>query len=304
LGAGLYTSDQPQTDTRLRRFLQIATDLTAEPLEKLRVLDLACLEGLFGIEFALHGAQVLAIEGREANLAKARFAKEVLSLSDLDLVLGDVRALDAQLYGQFDVVLCLGILYHLDTPDVMEFVQRIYNVCNRLTIIDTNFSVGDEEPYAWNGKTYWGKYVREHDDRDAANERLRKSWASLENPRSFLLTRASLTNLLRHVGFTSVYECLNPYEYHNPDWPRPPRDGRSVELRDRLTLVAIKGTHQRVISSPVTEMSPELDRPERPEYLIVGPRPQTRNLRSWVSQFVPDGWKRVLRAAMRPWCGG
>src|SRR5262249_34627827 len=221
LGAGLYTSDPPQPDTRLRRFLQIATDITAEPPEKLRVLDLACLEGLFGIEFALHGAQVLAIEGREANLAKARFVKEALSLSGLELVLGDVRTLDTQRYVQFDVVLCLGILYHLDTPDVLEFVQQMYKVCKRLTIIDTNFSLSDEEAYTWNGKTYWGKYVREHDDRDAAKEKLRKSWASLDNVRSFLLTRASLCNLFRHVGFTSVYECLNPYEFHNPDWPRP-----------------------------------------------------------------------------------
>src|SRR5262249_23927175 len=200
---------------------------------------------------------------------------------------------------QFDVVLCLGILYHLDTPDVMEFVQRIYKVCKRLTIIDTNFSLSDEEAYTWNGKTYWGKYVREHDDRDAAKEKLRKRWASLDNVRSFLLTRASLCNLFRHVGFTSVYECLNPYEYHNPDWPRPPKEARSVELRDRLTFVAIKGSPRRLISSPVTDASPELDRPERPEYLVVGPRPESGDVRSEVAQFIPERLKRALRATMR-----
>jgi SAM-dependent methyltransferase len=301
LGDGVYTFGEPQINTRLRRFLQIASDITAEPLGKLRVLDLACLEGLFGIEFARHGANVLAIEGREANLAKAQFAKEVLSLSNLELTLGDVRTLDVEQHGHFDVVLCLGILYHLDTPDAMEFVQRIYSVCNRLTIIDTNFSLHDEEAYTWNGNTYWGKYAREHASGDASEQKLRKNWASLENPRSFLFTRASLCNLLRHVGFTSVYECLNPYEYHNPNWPRPALDERHVELRDRLTVVAIKGKRQRLISSPVTEASPELDRPERPEYLMVGPVPRPRTVRSIVGQFIPRRWKRALRAAMRRW---
>jgi hypothetical protein len=299
LGSGVYTFDEPQMDTRLRRFLQIASDIAGEPLEKLRVLDLACLEGSFGIEFALHGANVLAIEGREANLAKARFAKEVLSLSNFETVLGDVRELDARRHGQFDVVLCLGILYHLDTPDAMDFLRRIFSVCTRLTIIDSNVSLSDEEAYNWNGKTYWGKYAHEHDLDKSLEEKLRRRWASLDNPRSFLFTRASLCNVLRHVGFTSVYECLNPYEYHNPNWPQPAQNDRHVVLKDRITIVAIKGTLQRLISSPVTEASPELDRPERPEYLMVGPVPRPRNLRSIMGQFVPQRLKRALRAMMR-----
>src|SRR5438132_8218599 len=114
----VYTFDDPFWDSRLRRFLQIAADLTREPLNTLRVLDLACLEGQYGIEIALHGADVLAIEGREANLAKVRFAKDILSLDNLKVLLDDVRHLDVHRHGHFDIVLCLGILYHLDVPDV------------------------------------------------------------------------------------------------------------------------------------------------------------------------------------------
>ena len=36
----------------LRRIVQIVSDITDQPLKNLRVLDLACLEGLYGIEFA------------------------------------------------------------------------------------------------------------------------------------------------------------------------------------------------------------------------------------------------------------
>jgi 2-polyprenyl-3-methyl-5-hydroxy-6-metoxy-1,4-benzoquinol methylase len=67
---------------------------------------------------------VVALEGRQANLEKARFVKGILDLDHLELVLDDVRNLNKDRYGFFDVVLCLGILYHLDTPDVMNFVEK------------------------------------------------------------------------------------------------------------------------------------------------------------------------------------
>src|SRR5438067_9171605 len=77
LGDGLYTLP-PAPDGRLRRILQIACDLAGKPLGQLSVLDLACLEGQYGIELAMHGAEVVGIELREANLAKARFVKDYL----------------------------------------------------------------------------------------------------------------------------------------------------------------------------------------------------------------------------------
>jgi SAM-dependent methyltransferase len=293
LGAGLYTFDEPHIDTRARRFVQIAADVIGEPLDKVRVLDLACLEGMFGIEFARHGAKVLAIEGRKTSLEKARFVKEMLALHNLELLLDDIRNFTAERHGYFDVILCLGILYHLDTPDAMEFLESISNACARVTIIDTNFSLSDEESCSWKGRTYWGRYWREHSPDDVRGQKMQRTWASLDNPRSFLFTRASLCNLLRHVGFTSVYEGLNPYEYHNPHWPGPPQGEGHVVLKDRITLVAIKGQPQTVLTSPLTQGSPEIDRPERPEYQTVGPPPRTPP--SALGRLLPVRLKKALR---------
>jgi len=270
LGDGLYTFE-PHVDPRLRRFVQIASDIVAKPLSTLRVLDLACLEGHYGIEFALHGATVVAIEGREVNLAKAQFAKDVFSLSNLELVRDDVRNLSRERYGEFDVVLCLGILYHLDAPDAMEFMKSVFEACKRVAIIDTLFSVGGTDSHTWNDKKYWGQYTQEHDQQATAEEQLKQLWYSIGNWRSFRLTRASLQNLFRHVGFTSAYECLNPYEYTHPDWPKVATDDRHVVEPNRTTFVAIKGQHQQLISSPITEASAEKDAPERPEYYVSPP---------------------------------
>jgi hypothetical protein len=59
LGEDIYTFDGlqvAQADSRLRRYLQIAADIVSGPLDNIRVLDLASLEGHFGIEFALSRA--------------------------------------------------------------------------------------------------------------------------------------------------------------------------------------------------------------------------------------------------------
>jgi hypothetical protein len=124
-------------------------------------------------------------------------------------------------------------------------------------------------------------------------------------PRSFILTQASLCNLLRHIGFTSIYEVLNPFEYHNPKWPLAPEDNQFGVLKDRITLVAIKGRKQTLISSPATDGSPEIDRPERP--FMIGSRSSPgvaelvarRSLRSRLGKILPRPLKQFLRKIVR-----
>jgi hypothetical protein len=108
------------------------------------------------------------------------------------------------------------------------------------------------------------------------------------------------------VGFTSVYECLNPYEYHNPNWPLATEGDRHAVWKDRITLVAIKGRNQTLLSSPVTDALPEIDRPERQEYMGqphhipgVSEHRRSRGLRSRLGRFLPGPVKAVLRRINR-----
>lgn len=82
LGNDLFTfkNEVIGDEIKLRRVVQIVADICARPISELRVLELACLEGMYGIEFSRQGAQVCAIEGREANLEKARFAARALAI--------------------------------------------------------------------------------------------------------------------------------------------------------------------------------------------------------------------------------
>lgn len=235
----IYTIDNRIVgdEIKLRRVLQIVADNARKPLPDLRILDLACHEGLYAVELAQHGAKVTGIEIREEHLKKAHFAREILSLSNLELFQDDIRNLSQKKYGSFDVVLCLGIFYHLDAPDVFQFLEKIAEVCQHFTIIDTHISLSPKKSYVFNDKKYWGKTYREHSPLSSLKKRTKALKASLDNPRSFWFTRRSLYNILSEVGFTSVYEC------HNPPEPKKPKD--------RIALLAIKGQGQKLITNPM-----------------------------------------------------
>jgi predicted RNA methylase len=297
LGANVYTLDNLHVDTRMRQCIQIVSDIVSKPLANVRVLDLACLEGHFGIEFALHGAEVIGIEARDINLQKAIFVKDLLSLNNLQLVRDDVRNLSRERYGQFDVILCFGILYHMDTPEAMNLIKNIFECCGRVAVIDTHFSLTNVESYFWNGTSYWGHYYEEHPPTTTEDEQLDKLWSSIRNVRSFVLTRPSLYNLLRHVGFTSVYECVNPYRYTHPDHPHmgvlPGADQHGV-LEDRTTFVAIKGQRQKVMSSPVAEELLEINRPEKPPYVRMPGNAKLFGLARKLMTYCPEPTRKAL----------
>ena len=108
------------------------------------------------MELARQGATVVAIEGREASLEKMRLAKEALELENLEVRLEDVRALDQQRHGAFDVVLCLGLLYHLDAPDVFQLLERMRDLCRDLVIIETRVAPYPSERREHRGRQYLG----------------------------------------------------------------------------------------------------------------------------------------------------
>jgi hypothetical protein len=178
---------------------------------------------------------VTAIEGRRPAVERARFVKEALGLEHLELLYEDVRRLDRDRHGEFDLVLCLGILYHLPAPDVFRLVHELAGVTRRAVIIDTHVSLVPRLRTVHRDRTYWGRAYREHDPSSSPEERIAVLRSSLDNPESFWLTRPSLYNLLGHAGFTSVLEVRLP---------------RPLAIPDRLTLVALRGSAEPASYAP------------------------------------------------------
>jgi tRNA (mo5U34)-methyltransferase len=104
-----FLGDYPRV--KWKRFAgSIPADLTGRT-----VLDIGCNGGFYSIEMKRRGAdRVLGIDFDEAYLAQARFATEVAGL-DIEyrrLSVYDVGALGER----FDIVLFMGVLYHLRHP--------------------------------------------------------------------------------------------------------------------------------------------------------------------------------------------
>jgi 2-polyprenyl-3-methyl-5-hydroxy-6-metoxy-1,4-benzoquinol methylase len=282
LGDGVYTMEDAFTadEVMLRRFVQAVADAVGRPLAELRVLDLACHEGMYGIEFARQGAAVVGIEGREMNLAKARFVKEVLGLERLEFQLDDVRNLRVERHGLFDVVLCSGILYHLTTPDVFEFLENIARCCTRLAVFNTQVSTAPRVAVTHRDRQYHGHYFYEHlpENRGGVDESA--TWASLDNSHSFWFTRPSLANVLSEVGFTTVADCIVP--------------GRPGQRADWVTWLAFKGERQRILSSPRAEAMREPVQPERAPRLVHPGQHPLYPLARRLRPLLPDSLIRAL----------
>jgi SAM-dependent methyltransferase len=249
-------------DEKARRCLHIVQGFLGADLGGLRVLDLGAGEGGLSLELAARGARVVAVEGRRANLAKLELAAQVRGL-DVEQRCQDVRQLQAG--ERYDVVLCFGLLYHLDAASAVRLLQTIGAVAERLFVLDTHFSLPASEVVDVGGVSLRGHRVREHaEDADAAT-REAQLWASLGNDVSFWLSKPSLLNLLGSAGFDPVFETVWPLVYDH--WDR--QDGTRRKYRDRTTLVGVKGLPVPMVTTPAVNSLGPRDIPEDLEELLV-----------------------------------
>jgi tRNA (mo5U34)-methyltransferase len=107
--------DHPLGDYPAYKWAQISPRLPAD-LSDRRVLDIGCNAGYFAIELARRGARVTAIDHDPHYLRQAAWAAGQFDLGDrLELREGDVYGL-AHSAERFDIVLFLGVFYHLRYP--------------------------------------------------------------------------------------------------------------------------------------------------------------------------------------------
>ncbi len=86
-----------------------------EDLRGKTVLDIGCNAGFYSIEMKRRGAErVLAIDSDERYLAQARYAAEVLKV---DIQFKNMSVYDVASLGEkFDIVIFMGVFYHLRHP--------------------------------------------------------------------------------------------------------------------------------------------------------------------------------------------
>ena len=111
------------------------------------VLDVGCNAGFFSIEMKRRGAdRVVGIDSDERYLAQARLATEV---AGVDVELRPLSVYDvAQLQENFDVVLFMGVLYHLRHPLLALDLLREH-VTGDLLLVQTLLRGNLDPPREW-----------------------------------------------------------------------------------------------------------------------------------------------------------
>jgi hypothetical protein len=167
---------------------------------------------------------------------EGRACAERHGLAKVSFLQQDVRRLTRERVGRFDVIYCLGLLYHLDETELLPVLENSYDLCRHLLLIDTLISLAAPDAFEWRGAHYRGERCREHEDADPPEVRRGRLLRSIDSTFAFRLSRESLFAALHRVGFTSVYECHVPFE-----------PGKAP---DRITLAACKGSPVRLSTYP------------------------------------------------------
>jgi tRNA (mo5U34)-methyltransferase len=140
LGGGVVTAGAEDTPAKLRR-VGLPEDLRGRS-----VLDVGAWDGFFSFECERRGAaRVVAVdpagwrpstENEWGSKAGFELARRALGSTVEDLDLESLADLSPHTVGRFDVVLLLGVLYHLHDP--LPVLDRVASVTRELLIVETH----------------------------------------------------------------------------------------------------------------------------------------------------------------------
>jgi tRNA (mo5U34)-methyltransferase len=90
-----------------------------------RVLDIGARDGFYSFECERRGAEVVAIDYMPVDQTGFPIAKRILG-SRLEMTQENLYQLSPERFGTFDLVLCLGIFYHLRDPLLaLDILRRL-----------------------------------------------------------------------------------------------------------------------------------------------------------------------------------
>lgn len=170
---------------RVGYFFEPLVDLFGGSLAGKRVLDLGCNAGFWALQALAAGAEFVAgVDGRQMHIDQAKLVMEAkrIAADRYRFEQGNVFAWEPS--EPFDVVLCLGLLYHVARP--IDLLERCARWCSDVAVIDSTLS-------RLRGRLF-----------EIRHESTDEPRASVEF--SFVLrpTRAAVVELCHNAGFVNV----------------------------------------------------------------------------------------------------
>lgn len=168
----------------------------------IRALDSACNEGWFAFEVAKLGAkEVVGFDARDINVRKAELVQVQTDAANVSFQVDNIFAVTPERYGTFELVLCLGLMYHLEDP--MGALRRLRSVTREVCVIDTEVA-RPGSPIAVERGPKDG--VVTTNDAIAVIAEPEFQWNPLNSVTGISLVPnlAALKTMLRHAGFRDV----------------------------------------------------------------------------------------------------
>jgi SAM-dependent methyltransferase len=217
---------------RKRYFFEPLVRLAGGTLAGKRVLDLGCNAGFWSLAAIEAGADyVFGVDGRQMHVDQARFVFEVKEIEPsrhrferadiFELDLGEER---------FDIVLCLGVLYHVSKP--FELMDKITRCNDDLLVIDTTLDVAVP-----------GAYFR------MSRENLESPRNAVDAPVALYPTRLAVLRLAELAGYRAVTL--------KPQFKRWKGSGGYRDGRRRAFLCAKRTSLDALDSEPAVEREPD-----------------------------------------------
>jgi SAM-dependent methyltransferase len=203
---GLGTPDY--TNERLAHVKSVLEHHFPRNKETKRIADLGCFEGGMSVEIARMGFETLGLEARQCNIDACKYVKSKVKLSNLSFV-RDV-AINLPKYGEFDGIVCNGLLYHLDEPK--KFLQTIAPLVRTVLIIDTHFALDEDIQTKFNlsklatNEGLAGRWFEEFLPETDYSRREEMRASSWDNHKSFWILKSELVKTLYQIGFDAVEE--------------------------------------------------------------------------------------------------
>ena len=181
---------------RSRLISETVVELLGGDLADSTVLDMACHCGFFTLDMAERGVRhAHGIDVRAKNIAQAEFLRGYYGFENLSFERKNVLRLGRE-EKTHDVVLCLGLLYHVTQP--VELLELCKRLARKLVVIET---ICHKQPLT-------GYVLATGKNTDVAIEGTR----SLE----FQPTYRGLVSTFRNLGFDGIIEvtgiCEQPVE--------------------------------------------------------------------------------------------
>jgi tRNA (mo5U34)-methyltransferase len=191
----------------------------------LSALDLASHQGWFAVKMAQAGfGRVEGIDARQAHVDDSSLMADLYGLQGLSFRQGDVHELDPLALGEFDVVLMMGLLYHLENP--VGALRTCRALCRKLCLIETQIVPGMTGWVDYGGY----QYVRP----------LKGSFGIIDETGDTHGPEASITGICLVPSLEALLWILEKVGFSEASVLEPPADAYEQLLHHKRVMVAAR----------------------------------------------------------------